>query len=983
MALQGKQNKLMALLLALALAAALKANVAGGGTGTGANVTVTDKGGTVVLSNGIVSYTITKSNAQIHAFSFNGTDYLAGGDGGGGGYFYWDFANPAQTSPWGSYTLSVDPASNGGDLAEVWIHGAWDGVTTEAAVDSDAYFDLPRGAQGIYNTWVLTHQASYPDYGGGEIRSNMYVGGIFDFICVDPFRYRRMASPSDTSVAVAGAPKEVYQFTSGIYNGSTGCKYSYTAELGKTSCYGWASTTTPNGVWQVIPSHEFYNGGPMKRELTAHLGNTLLNMFGGQHSGMGGSGDMPAGSLVTKTYGPAFIYANRYAGAATDISTVSQALWADAQAQAAAEQAAWPYTWFQHSSYAQASGRCTVSGTFAINDAYNPAASPAGMWIGLAPNDGVDFQLQDMTYQFWAKTAADGSFSIPNVLPGTYNLWAFGPGAAGTYQDPAVVTVAPGTLSLGTLTWAPPRLGPTVWEIGIPDRDSDEFNGGSHDVIAYSGVLPPLAGGAPDDTPAIWGAFLNYPNLYPNGVSYTVGVSDYSKDWNYCQPTVYNASAGTWSGSASTIYFNLAQAPTAGSKSRLYVAFAAGIQAACIVTINGTAYTGAVVTSTDGSNAATVANSANGFYIPNSADSMYRLGSNGDWGDATIDFPSADLRAGMNSISLGLRPTGGAGSENDFEYDYVRLECPGVAPLSPTPTRSATATPSATATSSASPTPSSTTSAVPSTPTATAEPSGTRSSTPSSSATLTASATATRSASPTPSSTTSAVPSTPTATAEPSGTASASPSSTASATPTQSPTAEPSPTFSATPTMDLVDSPTSTFSASPTLTVSPTASASPTSSFTASASPSPSATAEPSGTASSSCTPTPTGSAELTATSTSTPTPSAEPSASPSPQAAGQGRAVIDRVVPVPNPNPRMVDLHLLGALSQVQVKVWTVALVLVAQAQAGALQAGWQQVTLPGLAGLPSGAYFISVSGQQGAASAKAPAAARILILR
>jgi len=88
-------------------------------------------------------------------------------------------------------------------------------------------------------------------------------------------------------------------------------------------------------------------------------------------------------------------------------------------------------------------------------------------------------------------------------------------------------------------------------------------------------------------------------------------------------------------------------------------------------------------------------------------------------------------------------------------------------------------------------------------------------------------------------------------------------------------------------------------------------------------------------------------------------------------------------MVPVPNPNPRLLDLHLQGALSQVQVKVWTVALVLVSQTQAGPLQAGWQQVALPRLASLPSGAYFISVSGQQGGASAKAPAATRILILR
>ena len=37
-------------------------------------------------------------------------------------------------------------------------------------------------------------------------------------------------------------------------------------------------------------------------------------------------------------------------------------------------------------------------------------------------------------YQFWVKTEPDGSFRIPHVIAGSnYTLWAFGPGAAGTF----------------------------------------------------------------------------------------------------------------------------------------------------------------------------------------------------------------------------------------------------------------------------------------------------------------------------------------------------------------------------------------------------------------------------------------------------------------------------------------------------------------------------------------------------------------------
>ena len=39
-------------------------------------------------------------------------------------------------------------------------------------------------------------------------------------------------------------------------------------------------------------------------------------------------------------------------------------------------------------------------------------------------------------YQFWMKTAPNGNFIIPNVIAGNnYTLYAFGPGAAGTFMS--------------------------------------------------------------------------------------------------------------------------------------------------------------------------------------------------------------------------------------------------------------------------------------------------------------------------------------------------------------------------------------------------------------------------------------------------------------------------------------------------------------------------------------------------------------------
>jgi len=682
----------MIFLLALLPTVVSRANVAGGGTGTGPNVTVTQSGTNVTLSNGIVSFTIDTANANITNFTYNGTNLLAGGSGGG--HFYFDGSGgPTFNNP--TYTLTVNPANNGGNQAEVWLQ------QTGSPMDAAAYFDLNRGQQGFYDTLILTHQASYADYSGAELRTNVYVGSIFDWLAVDPYRFRQMASPSDSSIAVPGAPKEVTQWTSGIYNGLTECKYAYSDPLGQLNVWGWASSTQPYGIWQTLPSHEFEDGGPMHRELTEHIGNTLLNMFGGGHYGFGSEGDQPAGTFSSKTFGPAFVYANKYNGSASDpVSLKAQVLWADAQAQAAAEQAAWPYTWFNPqpvagmtgSAYPQASARGTVSGTFAINDVYNPNASPASMWIGLAPVDnGIDFQQQYLTCQFWVTTGANGAFTIPNVLPGTYNLWAFGPGAAGTFEK-ANITVAAGPLNLGTVIWTPLREGPTVWEIGYPNRNSNKFNNGEHNITPYTGVLPGYAGGSPFDTPSAWGAFMGYTSQYPNGVSFVVGNSNYATDWDYVQPTV--ASGSGFTGSSSTIYFNLASAPSASQTARLYIAFAAVNSGACILTINGVVQTGTVMGSTDG-NYTAIANSSNGFVPPNhSFDTPLRLGSNGAWGDAYLNFPASSLKAGLNTINIAMRPTGGASLGQGFEYDYVRLEMTGyTASGSVTPTKTNTPVP--------------------------------------------------------------------------------------------------------------------------------------------------------------------------------------------------------------------------------------------------------------------------------------------------
>lgn len=637
------------------------ANVPGGGTG-GANVTVTDNGTTVVLSNGIIAATITKSTAAIETLSFNGYDMLSGGYNGG--QVYWSWNMPNYQNPSGcTYTLTANPSNNNGDYAEIKLHMVWNGSAATAAMDVDVYYSLPRGAQGIYASAMLTHPSNYPANPGGEWRMASYPGSTFDWLSVDSLRNRKMASLSDWNAAsaVTGAPKEVELLTTGIYKNQYECKYDYSADFGDIDVWGWSSTAKNIGIWVTAPSKEYYNGGPMKRELMCHNSPTMLNMLGGQHYGMGGDLDIAAGETWQKTFGPFLIYCNSVTSGTLN---AWKALWDDAKVQAKTEQAAWPYTWYTNSNYVQESGRGTVTGKIVINDITNPAASDSGLWVGVAvtpiSTTGItDFQMWAKNYQFWVKTNADGSFTIPHVLPGTYNIYAFGPGAAGQMTKTSYLTVTAGnTTALGNVVWVPDRTAPTVWEIGTPDRSAKEFKHGSD--WWTSNILPSTH----------WAKFMDYPDEFPNDVNFTIGQSNITTDWNFVQnyDNTVQAATPNWQ-----VNFNLASAPLSGSTAAIYTAFASSYNSAIIVKVNGTLIT----TST-------------GVYPPNASDAKVRKAIHGAFGDLRFTFAASLLHAGANTVSFTIRNTGGA-TVGEIMYDYVRLEA-SIPTLTPSVSITASAT---------------------------------------------------------------------------------------------------------------------------------------------------------------------------------------------------------------------------------------------------------------------------------------------------
>jgi rhamnogalacturonan endolyase len=675
------------ILLAVWLASSLAAfgNLPGGGTGTGPDVTLLDNGnGTVTMANGIVSILCTKNSATItqinYTYNNSGTtvtrQLLAGGTDGG--QLYW------ETGGFGSGVFNYSVVANNGDYCEIDLASE---STTNGVMD--IHFSMLRGSPGFYVAVIWSHRSADVAMTMGETRDNIYAGSIFNWMSVDATRNRLMeVQPGSAATGVFGAPVEVSLWTNGIYQGHYEDKYKYSADMGVQRVWGWGSVGAGGsnvGLWNVSASGEYYTGGPMKRDLMEHIGTTILNMLQSGHYGGGTDASWSGGEVWSKVCGPYFIYCNNVTNTITGTNQAAQLLYQDAQAQAAAEQTAWPYVWFTNANYAAASQRGTVTGQLAINDAYNPNASAANLWVGLvqqpATTDGIyDFQEWMKACQFWVRTDTNGNFAVSNVIAGAnYTLYAFGPGAAGTFQSQALsggsapntvdipaapfgVTVTAGeTNDLGTITWTPTRIGPTVFEIGYPDRTARKFR---HGEDWWVGDIGP----SPTNPMPVWSKFLEYPFDFPSGPNYTVGQSRWTTDWNFIQPIDTDLS-GNYNGSTSTITFDLAQAPAGGSEASLYVALASDYQGAMVVQVNGNDLAGSA--------GYFPAYSSSG----NESDASIREGIHGMFSDNRLNFSGSLLQAGRNTITLNMRK--GGYFANHAMYDYVRLELTGYVPPAP------------------------------------------------------------------------------------------------------------------------------------------------------------------------------------------------------------------------------------------------------------------------------------------------------------
>ena len=593
-------------------------NIPGGGD-TGPDVMLTDHGSTVVLDNGIIAATVVKTNAKVSSLMYQGRQMVATASNRQI-YFSMDGGTSYQQPNNCMYTVTTATP----DQADISLKHFY--TDQPHAFDIEIHYVLRRGNTGLYVYAILDHPPSYPATSVGEWRMVWWMPSdattfLMERIYVDALRNWEMPSVYDLDHALPTSIAEIILLTTGVRAGLYDGKYEYSVRYSDLGTYGHASNVNNVGAWLVLGSQEFFNDGPTKQDLAPASGIIHLHFGRNHYDGSGTS--VAAGESWSKIFGPYLLYMN-------SDPQGGDAMWADAQAQVSAEVNAWPYAWLVNNLlYPSAEQRGTVTGQFVVSDALKPDLTGANAWIGLVqPDPGGNWQFESKRYQYWAKVGADGCFTIGNVRPGSYTLYAFATGAVGEYQQDEVVVSSGQANDLGEVVWNIVHPGNSIaWEIGIPDRDSTEFRHGSDYFQPF--------------------LFQQFASEFSDPLEYTVGTSDWSTDWNYAQ--VSSLEPGTnwrW-----RINFDLESINDGDAT--LTLALAGSDHARILVYVN------------DESRPLTSFSPNNG-----GGNALIREGSHAKYSVAYVNVPTSLLNLGANTITLVQ------GSSGHVMYDYLNLEMP-------------------------------------------------------------------------------------------------------------------------------------------------------------------------------------------------------------------------------------------------------------------------------------------------------------------
>ncbi|CAI9266406.1 unnamed protein product [Lactuca saligna] len=504
--------------------------------------------GHVVINNGIVEVTISNPEGIVTGIRYNGLDNVLEILNNESDRGYWDVVWSALdgSGKTGLFEVikgtSFKVIAESEELVEISFSRPWDPSLKGklAPLNIDKRFILVRGCSGFYTYAIYEHLGSqeWQAFSLAETRVAFKLRkDKFHYMAVSDDRRRYMPLPDDRSPG-RGQPlayPEAVLLADPVepeFKGEVDDKYQYTCENRNLMVHGWISNDPPTGFWQITPSDEFRTGGPLKQNLCSHVGPTCLAVFVGAH--YAGDDLVPKfgqGEAWKKVFGPVFIYLNSVMDGEDPLT-----LWDDAKTQMMIEVKSWPYSFPASEDFPKSNQRGNICGKLLVRDRFvqDNDMPTNGAYVGLAqPGEVGSWQRECKDYQFWTKTDENGVFSITNIRTGNYNIYAWVPGFIGDYRNDDAITITAGCdINVGTLVYEPPRSGPTLWDIGIPDRSAAEF----FVPDPNPQYVNKLFLDQPQNNFRQYGLWEQYGELYPEGdLIFTIGDSDYSKDWFYAQ----------------------------------------------------------------------------------------------------------------------------------------------------------------------------------------------------------------------------------------------------------------------------------------------------------------------------------------------------------------------------------------------------------------------------------------------------------------